>query len=102
MSEERRLGWEERLAPSGGPGVGGADGYTLAAMFNGSTAYYHFVHPHALLRVALAQPRERGGKLVAQCYRQPTPAMAAGKTNRRWAAREVLCHPLSPMPSISM
>ena len=26
-------------------------------------AYYHFVRPHASLRVALVQPRERGGKL---------------------------------------
>ncbi len=46
--------------------------------------YYHFVRPHAALRVALAQPRERGGKLIAQRYRQRTPAMAAGRTNRRW------------------
>ena len=41
-------------------------------------AYYHFVRPHAALRVALVQPRERGGKLLAQRYRQRTPAMAAG------------------------
>jgi len=47
-------------------------------------AYYHFVRPHASLRVALVQPRARGGKLVAQRYRQRTPAMAAGRTNRRW------------------
>ncbi len=61
-------------------------------------AYYHFVRPHASLRVALAQPRERGGKLLAQRYLQRTPAMAAGRTNRRWTAREVLCYPLSPVP----
>ncbi len=61
-------------------------------------AYYHFVRPHASLRVALVQPRERGGNLVAQRYRQRTPAMAAGKTNRRWTAREVLCSPLPPVP----
>jgi hypothetical protein len=58
----------------------------------------HFVRPHASLRVALVQPRERGGKLVAQRYRQRTPAMAAGRTNRRWTVREVLCHPLPPVP----
>jgi hypothetical protein len=46
--------------------------------------YYHFVRPHASLRVALVQPRERGGKRLAQRYRQRTPAMAAGRTNRRW------------------
>jgi transposase InsO family protein len=60
-------------------------------------AYYHFVCPHQSLRVALVQPRERGGKLVAQRYRLRTPAMEAGRTNRRWTAREVLCHPLSPV-----
>src|SRR5262249_22290724 len=56
--------------------------------------YYHFVRPHASLRVALVQPRQRGGKRLAQRYRQRTPAMAAGRTKRRWTAREVLCYPL--------
>jgi hypothetical protein len=60
-------------------------------------AYYHFVRPHHSLRVALAQPRERGGNLVAQRYRQRTPAMAAGRTNRRWNVREVLAYPLMPV-----
>jgi len=60
-------------------------------------AYYHFVRPHESLRVALMQPRERGGKRLAQRCRQRTPAMAAGRTNRRWTAREVLC---SPLPSV--
>jgi len=57
-------------------------------------AYYHFVRPHESLRVALVQPRERGGKLLAQRYRQRTPAMAACRTHRRWTAREVLSYPL--------
>jgi Integrase core domain len=60
-------------------------------------AYYHFVRPHRSLRVTLVQPRERSGKLVAQRYRQRTPAMAAGRTNRRWTAREVLSCPLPPV-----
>jgi transposase-like protein/IS1 family transposase len=60
-------------------------------------AYYHFVRPHESLRVALKQPRERGGKLLAQRYRQRTPAMAAGRTHRRWTAREVLSCPLPPV-----
>jgi hypothetical protein len=60
-------------------------------------AYYHFVRPHQSLRVALVQPRARGGKLLPQRYRQRTPAMAAGKTNRRWTAREVLSCPLPPL-----
>jgi transposase InsO family protein len=57
-------------------------------------AYYHFVRPHDSLRVALLQPRERGGRRLAQRYRQRTPAMAAGRTTRRWNAREVLSYPL--------
>ena len=61
-------------------------------------AYYHFVRPHQSLRVALVQPRERGGKLAAQRYRHRTPAMAAGRTTRRWTAQEVLSYPL---PSVS-
>ncbi len=60
-------------------------------------AYYHFVRPHESLRVALINPRERGGKLLAQRYRQRTPAMAAGRTNRRWTGREVLSYPLPPV-----
>jgi len=65
-------------------------------------AYYHFVRPHGALRVALLQPRARGGKLVAQRYWQRTPAMAAGRTNRRGTAREVLCYPLPPVPCLKM
>jgi IS1 family transposase len=61
-------------------------------------AYYHFVRPHASLRVALAQPRERGGRRVPQRYQQRTPAMAAGLTRRRWTVRELLAHPLPPEP----
>ncbi len=61
-------------------------------------AYYHFVRPHQALRVALMQPRERGGNRLAQRYRPRTPAMAAGRTTRRWTAREVL---LCPLLSIS-
>jgi hypothetical protein len=63
-------------------------------------AYYHFVRPHASLRVAFVEPRERGGKRLAQRYRQRTPAMAAGRTNRRWTAGEVLSYPL-PLISCS-
>jgi IS1 family transposase len=61
-------------------------------------AYYHFVRPHEALRVRLVQPRERGGRLLAQHYRQRTPAMAAGKTARRWTARELLS---CPLPKVS-
>ena len=61
--------------------------------------YYHFVRPHEALRVALMQPRERGGKRLAQRYRPQTPAMAAGRTQRRWTAGEVLSCPLPPISS---
>jgi len=57
-------------------------------------AYYHYVRPHASLRVALAQPRDRGGKRLAQRYQHRPPAMAAGRTTRRWTACEVLSCPL--------
>jgi IS1 family transposase/transposase-like protein len=60
-------------------------------------AYYHFVRPHKALRVALVQPRERGGNRMPQRYRQRTPAMAAGRTTRRWTACEVLTCPLLPV-----
>jgi transposase InsO family protein len=58
--------------------------------------YYHCVRPHEALRVKLVQPLERGGKRLSQRYRQRTPAMAAGRTNRRWTTREVLSCPLPP------
>jgi hypothetical protein len=61
-------------------------------------AYYHYVRPYASLRVALVQPRERGGNRQAQRYRQRTPAMAAGRTNRRWTTGEVLS---CPLPAVS-
>jgi hypothetical protein len=63
-------------------------------------AYYHFVRHHASLRIALTQPRERGGKLMAQRYRNRTPAMAAGRTTRQWTTREVLSYPLPPAPHV--
>ncbi len=60
--------------------------------------YYHFVRPHASLRVALAQPIERGGRRVPRRYEQRTPAMAAGLTSWRWTVRELLLVPLPPTP----
>ena len=61
-------------------------------------AYYYFVRPHAALQVALVQPHERGGNRLAHRYRQRTPAMAAGRTNRRWTVLEVLSYPLPKVP----
>jgi IS1 family transposase len=62
-------------------------------------ASYHFVRPHASLRVALVQAQEGEGTPLRSRYRQRTPAMAAGKTSRRWTAGEVLCYPLPPLPA---
>jgi hypothetical protein len=50
------------------------------------------------LRVRLVQPQKRGGRLLAQRYRKRTPAMAVGRTHRRWTAREVLS---CPLPKVS-
>jgi hypothetical protein len=55
--------------------------------------------PHASLRMALAQAREGDDRQVRPRYRQRTEALAAGRTNRRWTAREVLCYPLPPIPA---
>ncbi len=60
--------------------------------------YYHYVRPHASLRVALAQPLDRGGARIPQRYRQRTPAMAAGLTSRCWTVGELLLVPLPPVP----
>ena len=62
-------------------------------------AYYHFTRPHEALRVALAQPRARGGRRQPQRYRQRTPAMAARLTHRRWTVQELLAQPIPPAPS---
>jgi transposase InsO family protein len=61
-------------------------------------AYYHFVRPHESLRVALGQPRERGGNRLAQRDLQRTEALAAGRTTRRWTTCEVLS---CPLPKVS-
>ena len=41
-------------------------------------SYYHFVRPHASLRVPLLQPIERGGRRLPQRYRQRTPRWRLG------------------------
>jgi hypothetical protein len=58
----------------------------------------HCVRPHRSLRLVLVWLHERGGKLVAQRYRQRTEAQVAGRIHRRWTAREVL---LCPLPKAS-
>ncbi|HEX6477767.1 MAG TPA: hypothetical protein VF043_02900 [Ktedonobacteraceae bacterium] len=80
------------------PGATSQQSSHLLAHLEWWRAYYHFVRPHASLRRALVQPRERSGKLATQRYRQRTPALAAGRTHRRWTPREVLS---CPLPKVS-
>ena len=70
----------------------------LLAQLEWWRSYYHFVRPHASLRVPLAQPIERGGQRLPRRYRQRTPAVAAGLTSRRWTVRELLLVPLPSAP----
>ncbi len=70
----------------------------LLAQLEWWRGYYHFVRPHASLRVPLAEPIARGGRRKPQRYRQRTPAMAAGLTCRRWTVRDLLLVPLPPAP----
>jgi len=56
--------------------------------------YYHFVKPHESLRVELTVPRDRGGRRLAQRFRQRTPAMAAGVTDRCWTVVDLLSYPV--------
>jgi hypothetical protein len=55
--------------------------------------YYHFVRPHRGLRLALLQPRSRGGRRLPQRYQRRTPAMAIGVTSHCWSAVEFLSWP---------
>jgi hypothetical protein len=70
--------------------------YVLRGLIELSTISHGSTHA---LRMALAQAREGDDRQVRPRYRQPTPAMAAGRTSRRWTAREVLCYPLPPIPA---
>ena len=56
--------------------------------------YYHFVRPHASLRLPLAAPLARGGRRRPRRYRHRTPAMAAGLTRWRWTVQDLLLFPL--------
>jgi hypothetical protein len=81
------LGHRTAVSPAAGPS--GVVACLLARMSR----------PHQALRVALVQPSERSGRLLAPRYRHRTPAMAAGRTNRRWTVGEVLTYPLLPVSS---
>ncbi len=72
---------------------------SLVAHLEWWRGYYHFVRPHASLRVPLVEPLERGGRRMPRRYRQRTPAMAAGLTSRRWTVQDLLLLPLPPRPA---
>jgi len=56
--------------------------------------YYHFVRPHEALRQEYPQPLPRQGRQRAKCYRERTPAMAAGLADHRWTVQEFLSFPV--------
>ena len=58
--------------------------------------YYHLVRPHGALRVALAQPIDRGGRRQPQRYQPRRPGMATRATEPGWTVREALA--LTPAP----
>jgi IS1 family transposase/transposase-like protein len=60
--------------------------------------YHNFVLPHASLRVRLPAcgPLPKTGSIKR--WRQQTPAMAAGLTDRVWSVREVLMYRVPPWP----
>jgi hypothetical protein len=57
-------------------------------------AYEQDVGPHESLLLGLAQPIVRGGKRQRQRERQPTEALSAGLTSRRWTVGDLLALPV--------
>ena len=60
--------------------------------------YHNFCLPHASLRLALAEPEWLDRTSGLKKWRQWTPAMAAGLTDRGWSLREVLLYRVPPWP----
>jgi IS1 family transposase len=58
--------------------------------------YHNFVLPHASLRLPLSEAIYGTG--AVKRWRQRTPAMAAGLTDRVWSLREVLVYRVPPWP----
>jgi IS1 family transposase len=57
-------------------------------------AYYNFARYHESLRIPLTQPGHRCGQAHPQKYRERTPAVAAGVSDRRWTVLELISYPL--------
>jgi hypothetical protein len=63
-------------------------------------ASYHFVRPHASLRVTSGQPLEREGKLRAQRYRQRTEADGSRANHAQMDSRGGTLLPASTYPCL--
>lgn len=57
-------------------------------------AYYHLSRYHESLREDLKTPIQRKGKQPPRKYKNRTPAMAAGLTNRRRTVKELISYPI--------
>ncbi len=60
--------------------------------------YHNFCLPHASLRLPLPEFETICETGSVKCWRQQTPAMAAGLTDRIWSLREVLMYRVPPWP----
>ena len=61
-------------------------------------AYHNFVLPHASLRLPIPEAEMSCKTGSIKSWRQQTPAMAAGLTDRLWTLREVLLFRVPPWP----
>ena len=57
-----------------------------------STAYYHLVFPHLILRKPLATPEPTRGTGTPKRWTPVTPAIAAGPTDHVWTTAELLSY----------
>jgi IS1 family transposase/transposase-like protein len=62
-------------------------------------AYYNFCLPHSALRLPLPEPLPTRGNGSPKKWRQRTPAMAAGSTDRIWRMEQLLLFRVPPWPS---
>lgn len=61
-------------------------------------AYYNFCLPHTSLKEPLPQAQPTRGNGSPKKWRQRTPAMAAGKTERIWRLEQLLLFRVPPWP----
>lgn len=73
----------------------------LALHFDWWRAYYHFVRPHAALRVQQLVGDDHDGSKRLRA-RARTPAQAAGLTDHQWTVLELLTFPAPPLAARSV